>query len=242
MKGTVLDHVRPLRSYGRIGGRPLSDRQKILMRDEFSRLSISIGDADSGSRSLIEDIDPIDLFENSAQVWIEIGFGGAEHLIAQARANPAIGFLGAEPFLEGVAKAVAGCVDHELKNVRLHAGDVRALMQRLVSGSISRIFIMFPDPWPKRRHWKRRLIQPAFVAELARLLTPGGQVRFATDVMSYADEALFHFTQSPDFEWIVSEAQDWRAAPADHVRTRYEAKRLGDCEPVFLHFRRRLSD
>jgi tRNA (guanine-N7-)-methyltransferase len=230
-----MEPVRRLRSYGRIGGRPLSNRQKLLVEEVLHDRSILKIDNTKRAEIFVCD----DEFLNSfPEFWLEIGFGGAEHLIEQAKRRADVGFIGAEPFLEGVAKALSGCVECGLQNVRVHMGDVRDMIPHLPLGSVSRIFIMFPDPWPKRRHWKRRLIQPDFVAELARLLKPGGEVRFATDVMSYADEALFHFVQRSDFAWISREAADWRVAPADHVRTRYESKRLGDCEPVFLHFRR----
>ncbi|MGH6997223.1 MAG: tRNA (guanine(46)-N(7))-methyltransferase TrmB, partial [Phenylobacterium sp.] len=105
--------------------------------------------------------------------------------------------------------------------------------------SLDRVFILFPDPWPKARHHKRRIVQSDMVAELARVLKPGGRLRFATDVAGYADWALERILASPDFEWPAQKADDWRIAPADHITTRYEEKRLGDCEPVFFDFIRR---
>ncbi|MFN3312830.1 MAG: tRNA (guanosine(46)-N7)-methyltransferase TrmB [Hyphomonas sp.] len=214
-----------LRSYGRTGGRPLSARQKTLMAERLYLWQIPAGD------------DPLDLaplFPGKSEIWLEIGFGGAEHLIAQAKRHPETGFIGCEPFVEGVAKAVIGIEDEGLENVRLWPDDVRLLLARLPDASLSRVFILFPDPWPKRRQQKRRLVQPEFLQLLRPKLRPGAAIRFATDVRSYADEALLTFLSGAGFHWTAGSAADWREAPADHVTTRYESKRLGDCAPVWL--------
>ncbi len=221
---------RPLRTFGRTGGRPLSQRQADLVETHLDRLSLKAGPDAC--------LDPQALFPDVRDIWLEIGFGGAEHLIAQAVRNPAIGFIGAEPFVEGVAKAVAAIDKHGLTNVWLWPDDARTLIERLAPASIARVFILFPDPWPKRRQQKRRLIQPAFVAGVARLLKPEGQVRFATDVASYADEALLAFLQHGGFDWMADSADDWRRPPGDHVTTRYETKQLGDCAPVWFDLRK----
>ncbi len=181
-------------------------------------------------------LDPAALFEDVDNVWLEIGFGGAEHLIRQAQLHPDIGFLGCEPFNEGIAKALTGIEENALRNIRLHDDDARDIMARLAPQSIARTFILFPDPWPKARQQKRRLIQPVFLTELYRIMKPGGAVRFATDVRSYADEALQHFLANGAFDWRAERADDWRCAPADHITTRYETKKLGDCAPVWFDF------
>ncbi len=172
------------------------------------------------------------------EVWLEIGFGGGEHLAAQAAKTPDVLVLGAEPFLNGVASALRHIEEAELANVRLHPGDARDLMGRLPDESLARIFILFPDPWPKLRHHKRRLFDAAFLDEAARLLAPGGRLRFATDWADYADQALAAVAADPRWLWTAEAADDWRQAPADHVATRYEAKRLGDCAPIWLEFER----
>ena len=123
-----------------------------------------------------------------------------------------------------------------LSNIRLRRGDARDLVATFADASIDRAFILFPDPWPKTRHRKRRLIQPAFVAELARILKPGAPLRFATDWSDYASRALADILADGRFIWTAERADDWRKPPADHVTTRYQEKRLGDCEPVFLDF------
>jgi tRNA (guanine-N7-)-methyltransferase len=216
---------RPIRTFGRTGGRQLSPRQQSLIDTRLSHWRIP-APGPSG-------LDPASLFPGARAVWLEIGFGGGEHLVAQAGAHPDVGFIGCEPFVEGVAKAMAGIEDNGLGNVRLWPDDARALMDGFPDACIGRAFILFPDPWPKRRQQKRRLVQPDFVAALHRVLCPGARVRFATDVASYADEALLAFLANGGFEWTAAQADDWRRPPADHVTTRYESKRLGDCDPVW---------
>ncbi|MEQ9506537.1 MAG: tRNA (guanosine(46)-N7)-methyltransferase TrmB [Hyphomonas sp.] len=216
---------RPIRTFGRTGGRQLSPRQQDLIDTRLAHWRIP----PPGEAGL----DPASLFPGARTVWLEIGFGGGEHLVAQAGKHPDVGFIGCEPFVEGVAKAMTGIEDKGLANVRLWPDDARALMEAFPAASIGRAFILFPDPWPKRRQQKRRLVQPDFVAALHRILRPGAPVRFATDVASYADEALLAFLGNGGFEWPATCADDWRRPPADHVTTRYESKRLGDCDPVW---------
>jgi tRNA (guanine-N7-)-methyltransferase len=167
---------------------------------------------------------------------LEIGFGGGEHLVAQAAAHPELRFIGVEPFLNGVASCLRHIEESGVQNVRLHQGDARDVLARLPDASLDRVDILFPDPWPKKRHWKRRLIQADFVADLARVLKPGGEVRFATDWRHYAAWTLEIFTRDPRFSWNAGRAADWRAPWPGHVTTRYELKGLGDCPPIFLDF------
>jgi tRNA (guanine-N7-)-methyltransferase len=174
----------------------------------------------------------------AAEVWVEAGFGAGEHLAAQAARRPQALLLGAEPFVNGVAACLAHLDDAQLANVRLHHGDVREVAARLPDASVDRFYVLFPDPWPKTRHKKRRLIQADFVAEAARILKPGAVLRFATDWADYADWTLECFLASPAFRWTAERADDWRRPWEDHVTTRYEAKRLGDCAPIWLEFRR----
>jgi len=220
-----------MRTFGRIGGRALSARQQKLVDVHLPTISVP----EASDRTL----DPSVLFTPAQrEVWLEIGFGGGEHLTGQAARNPDIGFIGCEPFIEGMAKALGQIEDAGLSNVRLHMDDARPVIARLKDSSIARIFVLFPDPWPKKRQQKRRLIQPDLLTELARILKPGGQLRFATDVKSYADEALMHFINHPAFDWTASKADDWRTPPPDHLTTRYETKKLGDCAPVWFDFTR----
>lgn len=216
---------RPLRSFGRTGGRPLSPRRAQLVEELLPSLSVPA----SG------ELTPAALFGRRVeQTWLEIGFGGGEHLAEQAARNPACGLIGAEPFVEGVAKLLAEIEQRSLSNVRVHAGDARDIISRLPAQTLDRLFILFPDPWPKTRHQKRRLVQPAFLASIAHTLKPGAKIRFATDIASYADEALAAFLADGRFAWRAQRAADWCERPSDHIVTRYERKHLGDCPPVFL--------
>jgi tRNA (guanine-N7-)-methyltransferase len=225
---------RPIRSYGRRNARKLSARQQALIDKRLPELSVPV--APPGS------LLPLSLFDgHGTQAWLEIGFGGGEHLIAQAMANPQAGLIGCEPFIDGMAKALGQIESKALENIRLHMGDARELMTWLREASLARVFILFPDPWPKARHFKRRLIQPDFLDELFRVTRPGGEIRFATDVRSYADWAIARFLAHGGFNWLAARADDWRCPPRDHVTTRYEAKRLGDIAPVWLRFERRMS-
>jgi tRNA (guanine-N7-)-methyltransferase len=217
--------IRPIRSFGRIGGRALSARQQALVDDLLPKLTVP-----DGLR------DPKDLFPDLKETWLEIGFGGGEHLAEQARRHRDVGFIGCEPFIEGMAKALTQVDADGLRNVRFRMDDARPLVDALAPGSLDRVFIMFPDPWPKKKQQKRRLIQPDFLGSLHRACRTGARVRFATDVASYADEALGRFRQHGGYRWLAERADDWRTAPADHVTTRYETKRLGDCAPVWFNF------
>jgi len=217
------------RLYGRAAGKPLSARQQGLVDDLLPRLAIP----EAGKGELF----PAVLFSAATRgVWLEIGFGGGEHLVAQALLRPDWGFIGVDPFLNGFSSCLRHVDAGGAANVRLHQGDARDVVAALPSGALERVWILFPDPWPKLRHHKRRLIQPAFVSELSRTLRPGGDVRFATDWRNYADWTLRAFLAAPDFEWAAETAADWRRPFAEHVETRYEAKRLGDCAPIFLRF------
>lgn len=212
---------RPLRSFGRIRSRTIKPRQAALMETLLPRIAVDPENPLGG---------------HDGEAWLEIGFGGGEHLAAQAARRPDVLFLGAEPFLNGVASALRHIDDQKLSNARLHAGDVRELFPRLPGAAFERIFVLFPDPWPKARHRKRRLVGPETASELARLLKPGGRLRFATDVADYAETALLALRAEPRLKWTARTADDWRVQPADHVTTRYQEKRLGDCAPLFFDF------
>ncbi|MEM7492926.1 MAG: tRNA (guanosine(46)-N7)-methyltransferase TrmB [Pseudomonadota bacterium] len=225
----MAEHFPTQKTYGRRGGRPLSGRQKRLFETVLPSLRIPV----SGT----EQLDTATLFDRTTdKVWLEIGFGGGEHVSGQAKRHPDVGILASEVFIEGVAKLLGQIEDQKLDNVRLWDDDARDLMAALTPKSIDRAFILFPDPWPKKRQQKRRLIQTDFLDDLARIVKPGGRVRFATDVASYADEALERFLAHAEFTWTANCADDWRTPPSDHLTTRYEAKNLGDIVPVYFDF------
>ena len=214
-----------LRSYGRIKARPIKARQAELLETVGPTVEIPEGP-----------FDPRALKADAREIWLEIGFGGGEHMAGQADRDPGVLIIGVEPFLNGVASAVRHVDDLKLTNVRIHQGDAREVAARLPDGCLDRVFILFPDPWPKSRHHKRRIVQPAFLVELARLLKPGGGLRFATDWAEYADWTRQRVPAAGLFAPVDA---DTSVPPPDHLTTRYEEKKLGDCAPVFLDFLRR---
>jgi tRNA (guanine-N7-)-methyltransferase len=167
------------------------------------------------------------LFTPSAsEVWLEIGFGGGEHLIWQATHNPNVGLIGCEPFEDGVVKVLSTVDAEPLANIRVHADDGRPLLRLLPDASIARAFILFPDPWPKRRHHKRRLVSSETVAELARIVRADGELRVATDIGEYACAILQAVLGHGSFGWMAAGPEDWRNRVTDWPQTRYEAKAL----------------
>ncbi|CAE7479873.1 metK [Symbiodinium microadriaticum] len=211
-------HTAPHRHlYGRRKGKKLRDYQADLMASLYPRLAINVA----------EPLNIDDLFGRSgATTRLEIGFGGAEHLLHEASANPAINYLGCEPFENGMAKALAGIDRAELSNLRLFMGDAREVLDALPDGSLDRVDILYPDPWPKKRHWKRRFISRDNLDAIARVLKSGHILRFASDINSYLDWTLDHIRQHPDFSWTATCADDWRTPWDGWPGTRYEKKAL----------------
>lgn len=219
----------PLRSYGRIKGRALSPLQEDLLDNLLPQIAIPA--------EPVGVLDPLKFCPQAQAIVFEIGFGGGEHLVGQATKNPDTLYLGAEPFLEGVAKALTGIDAAGLANVRLLASDARPVLKALKPKSLDQLVILFPDPWHKNRHNKRRLIQQDFLEDAHAALKTGGELRFATDWAGYAAWTLEKVRDHGGFEWTAQSASDWRVAPWDHITTRYEVKKLGDCAPIFLVFK-----
>jgi tRNA (guanine-N7-)-methyltransferase len=218
--------------FGRRKGHKLRRRQAELLETLLPRLAIDL------SRSAPSDLSA--LFPVTVEeVALEIGFGGGENMIAQAESRPNVGVIGVEPFVNGMAKALAAIDSRRLMNVRLHFDDVVSLMAWLPEASLARIDLIHPDPWPKRRHWKRRFVQDATLSQLARILRRGGEFRFVTDIADYAAWTLQRLMRSSDFEWTAQSADDWRRAWPDFAGTRYHAKAaLEKRSPCFLISRR----
>lgn len=168
-------------------------------------------------------IDPAKILDQKI-LWLEVGFGKGEHLIGQAIKNPDVGFIGCEPFVNGAAHAAEQVVENGLSNVRIWQDDAVPLLSKFPDHCVDRLFLLFNDPWPKTRHYKRRFIQPHIVELLARLLKPGAQLRLATDDKSLAEWMLMHTANNPDFLWDNWQNGDWSTAPADWIETRYQQK------------------
>ncbi len=174
------------------------------------------------------------------ELWLEIGFGGGEHLLARASENPDVGFIGCEPFVNGVAKLLGGVAAGDLDNIRVHCDDALALLDAAPDDAFSRIYLLYPDPWPKRRQQKRRFICERNISTLARVMRSGCELRFATDIDDYAGWTLRRFLDSPSFVWDARTADDWRAPWDGWEPTRYEAKaRAAGRGSAYLTFRRR---
>jgi tRNA (guanine-N7-)-methyltransferase len=181
-----------------------------------------------------------ELFDDGIEhVRLEIGFGGGEHLIAEAQAFPNTGFIGCEPYVNGMAKILTQIEARNVGNVRLFAGDAAELLAWAPPRALARIDLIHPDPWPKRRHWKRRFVQDATVAAMARILAPGGEFRFVSDIDDYCAWTLAHLMRAPDFAWLAERATDWLEPWPDYTMTRYGAKaeREGR-KAAYLRFRR----
>jgi tRNA (guanine-N7-)-methyltransferase len=175
-----------------------------------------------------------------SEIWLEIGFGAGEHLIEQAKANPNVGIIGCEPFRNGVVAALAGFQRESLFNVRLRHGDAQAVVEAAPDAFFSRVFILYPDPWPKRRHRKRRVVAQSMIDALARVMCSGAELRFATDIDDYAGWTLARFLRSPHFRWAATGVDSWRRPWPDWRPTRYEAKARSEGRgSVYLTFVRR---
>ena len=217
--------------YGRRQGHRLRPGRQRLLAELLPQLRLSLPETGQ--------LVPAQLFQGRERLWLEIGFGGGEHLASQAAAHPEIGLIGCEPYLAGVARLLATAERERLDNLRVVVDDARLLLRALPAACLERIFVLFPDPWPKTRHHKRRIVNPSTAAEFARLLAPGGELRLATDDRDYARAMLQALAGRPELVWLAERPGDWRARPADWPATRYEHKALAaGRSPVYLRYRR----
>ncbi len=221
--------------YGRRQGHKLRQGQQKLLETLLPRIAV-----DLGALSQPEDQFGPDISHDISDVWLEIGFGGGEHLAVIAAANPTVGIIGCEPFVNGVAKLLAQIAGQDLQNVRLHQDDARDVLEALPDASLGRAMLLFPDPWPKTRHHKRRFVNEETVSQLARVLRPGGEFRVATDIPDYCRWTLGHVVRSGRFDWLADAPDDWRLRPDDWPATRYEKKAIRQGRtPIYLRFRRK---
>ena len=218
--------------FGRRKGHKLRNHQADLIEHLLPRLSLDA--------SVAAPPELVALFDRPASdVRLEIGFGGGEHLVAEALAFPGVGFIGCEPYVNGMAKILAQIEARDIGNIRLYAGDAAELLGWMPSRSLARVDLIHPDPWPKRRHWKRRFVQDATVAALARVLKPDGEFRFVSDIDDYCAWTLAHLARAPDFIWTAERACDWRLPWPDYTMTRYGAKAAREGRvAAYLRFRR----
>lgn len=212
--------------YGRRKGPRLSARQLELRQSLLPKLALKLADK----------LDPKRYFDRPVDdVWLEVGFGGGEHLLWQVEAHPDIGLIGAEPYISGTAKLLSKLDPASLPNIRIYEDDARDIIEALPDVSIGRFFVLFPDPWPKTRHHKRRFLQMETLNAIARILRPGAELRFASDDAGYLTYALERLMAHKAFVWTATAASDWLQRPADWPATRYEAKKLHG-PPAFLRF------
>jgi len=216
--------------YGRRKGKKLRSYHAALVEDLLPQLRVDVS----------KPVEPALFFADKSEIWLEIGFGGGEHLIEQASQNPAVGLIGCEPFVNGVAKALAAIDGQGLKNIRLLDGDAGLLVDQLPEASLSRMYILYPDPWPKRRQRKRRFISDDMLKRLARVLKPGAELRFATDIDDYAGWTLARILRGEDFSWTPQASTDWTQPWDGWKSTRYEEKAYREGRPpaYFRFFRR----
>lgn len=223
--------------YGRLRGKGMHQSHERYLAEDLAGLSPKGVTWDDNP-----DRTPLDLkqlFGDDRPVWLEVGFGAGEHLAHQAQENPDVGIIGCEPFINGVATLLGKLRKTKSSNVRIHAGDARDLMDVLPEASLDRAFLLYPDPWPKARHHRRRFVTPEHLDPLARCLKPGAIFRVATDIPDYVRQTLEQMTPRTDFEWLAENAEDWRVAWPDWCSTRYEQKALREGRtPHYLTFRK----
>ncbi len=204
--------------YGRTKGRPLRVTNQRLMETLWPEVKIDLPDAQ---------LDLTHLFPHTpTKIVLEIGFGGGEHLAHQAALAPDTGYIGCEPFLNGVASLLQHIENNNLQNIRIFKGDARVFLETFPDTSLDHLFLLFPDPWPKARHNKRRFISPENLAKISRVLKPGGILQLATDHADYFDWMVDHMSKCPDFKWLNPDPETWAVEPETWVQTRYQKKAL----------------
>jgi len=221
--------------YGRIKGKALNAAQDRYLEEDLPRLSVAgITREENPERT------PLDMQElaGGRPLWLEIGFGGGEHLVHQALQNPDVQFLGVEPYVNGVAMLLGKMRKAGVSNIKLHMGDARNLMDVLPDEAVSKAFLLYPDPWPKLRHHRRRFVTPEHLIPLNRCLKTGAKFRVATDIEDYVRQTLQEVPKA-GFDWLAEGPEDWRAPWGDWISTRYEKKALReDRTPHYMTFRK----
>ncbi|SIO08343.1 tRNA (guanosine(46)-N7)-methyltransferase TrmB [Vannielia litorea] len=221
--------------YGRLKGKTLRPSQETYLDEDLAALSPGAVGWEENPDRLPLDLEA--LFPGK-EIWVEVGFGGGEHMVHQAAQNPGVGIIGAEPYINGVAMLLGKIRKAGVENLKVHPGDVRDLFDVLPQGSVSRAFLLYPDPWPKKRHHRRRFVTPDYLEALAGVLKPGAIFRVATDIPDYVRQTLEQVPRH-GFEWLAEGPEDWRSPWGDWISTRYEQKALREGRtPHYLTFRR----
>ena len=234
-EGRGSDETARRKFYGRRHGKRLKPLAQALIETRLPLLRVP-GAAREGEPGR-GPVDPAALYPDGRPLWLEIGFGGGEHLAHQAAIHPAVGFIGCEPFINGVGSLLTRLEAAGLGNVRVHPGDARDLLELLPAASLARVFLLYPDPWPKTRHRERRFMNAENLGLLARAMAPGAVLRLATDIPAYGAHALAAVAASPDFAVAPGEGAPWARPWADWPGTRYEAKALREGRrPHYLTF------
>ncbi|MEL7428574.1 MAG: tRNA (guanosine(46)-N7)-methyltransferase TrmB [Pseudomonadota bacterium] len=218
--------------FGRRKAKALSPKAEARFLELFPRLSLDVASSTPENAS--------ELFVHKPEkIIIEIGFGGGEHLLHQARTHPQNGYIGIEPFVNSMAKALRVIDEDGIQNIRLYNEDAVEVLDWLPEASVDRIDLMYPDPWPKMRHWKRRFVSDRNLDRFARVIRPGGRFHFASDIETYVNWTLQHCHRHSAFEWLAAESNDWRRPFDNWTRTRYEAKAVREGRtPCYLRFAR----
>ncbi len=219
--------------HGRRIGHKLSPRQQNLLNTILPPIRISLEEKDR--------CDPQNWFgSHIKQVWLEIGFGSGEHLVSQAKAHPEIGFIGCEPYINGIVKVLSSIEEGNIGNIRIYDDDAVHVISRLSPKSVDRVFLLFPDPWPKKRHAKRRFVTRENADHLANMMKDGGELRIASDIGAYVRSTLLTFADHKAFAWVDDGPHSWNIRTPDWPPTRYEQKALrADRKPVYLRFLKR---
>ncbi|MFT4959031.1 MAG: tRNA (guanine-N7-)-methyltransferase [Paracoccaceae bacterium] len=232
----MTQSIRPHRNfYGRFSGKTLKSNQKKYLNEDLSALSPgAVGWDENPDRSNLD----LETLFDGRPVWLEIGFGGGEHMVHQAQNNPDVGIIGAEPYINGVAMLLGKIRKANVNNLAVHPGDARDLFDVLPDASISWAFLLYPDPWPKKRHHRRRFVTSEHLLPLIRVLKPGAIFRVATDIPDYVRQTMVEVPKA-GFEWLAEGPSDWRAPWADWISTRYEQKALREGRvPYYMTFRK----
>jgi tRNA (guanine-N7-)-methyltransferase len=217
-----MSEEKPLRSFGRRKGRNLRPTKQGLFDTLLPKLQISLSESK--------------ILNPESRTWLEIGFGGGEHLAHLAGLHPEVQFIGCEPYVNGIAGLLSHIDEHKLKNIRIYSDDARDLINSLPDNSLERVFILYPDPWPKTRHHKRRIISTEFLDSLTLVMKSGAELRLATDSADYATWMLERLLVHKSFKWTAKTCEDWLNPPAEWISTRYEQKALAGI-PTYLCFK-----